>query len=35
MLDKKIIKTAFKKSIPIMCSYLFIAFAYGLMMKKH
>ncbi len=34
MLDKKIIKTAFKKSIPIMCSYLFIAFAYGLMMKK-
>lgn len=34
MLDKKIIKTAFKKSIPIMCSYLFIDFAYGLMMKK-
>ena len=27
-------RTAFRKSIPIMCSYLFVSMAYGLMMNQ-
>ena len=32
--DKEIIKKAFEKSIPIMCSYLFVSIAYGVMMNE-
>ena len=32
--DGKIIKNAFIKSIPIMCSYLFVSMAYGMMMEE-
>lgn len=31
-MDKKTIKHAFYKSIPIMCSYVFMSIAYGMMM---
>ena len=31
---KKIIKKAFLKSVPIMCSYLFVSMAYGIMMEE-
>ena len=31
MKNKEIIKKAFEKSIPIMCSYLFVSIAYGVM----
>jgi 4-azaleucine resistance transporter AzlC len=33
-MDKNIIKTAFIKSIPILCSYLFVSMAYGIMMEE-
>ena len=32
--NKEIIKKAFEKSIPIMCSYLFVSIAYGVMMNE-
>jgi 4-azaleucine resistance transporter AzlC len=32
--DRNIIKTAFVKSIPILCSYLFVGMAYGIMMEE-
>lgn len=32
--QKEIIKEAFLKSIPIMCSYLFVSMAYGIMMEE-
>lgn len=32
--DGKIIKNAFIKSVPIMCSYLFVSMAYGMMMEE-
>jgi 4-azaleucine resistance transporter AzlC len=32
--DRNIIKTAFVKSIPILCSYLFVGMAYGVMMEE-
>lgn len=28
------IKSAFMKSVPIMCSYLFVSMAYGMMMEN-
>ena len=31
---KEIIKKAFEKSIPILCSYLFVSIAYGVMMNE-
>lgn len=31
---KNVTKQAFMKSIPIMCSYIFVSMAYGLMMEK-
>lgn len=31
--NREIIKQAFVKSIPIMCSYLFVSMAYGMMME--
>lgn len=31
---KEIVKQAFVKSIPIMCSYLFVSMAYGMMMEE-
>lgn len=34
MTPKTVRKTAFIKSIPIMCSYLFVAMAYGMMMQE-
>lgn len=34
MKNKEIIKKAFKQSIPIMCSYLFVSIAYGIMMNE-
>lgn len=34
MKNKEIIKKAFKQSIPIMCSYLFVSIAYGMMMNE-
>ena len=34
MKNKEIIKKAFEKSIPIMCSYLFASIAYGVMMNE-
>lgn len=34
MKNKKIIQTAFVKSVPILCSYLFVAMAYGIMMQE-
>ena len=34
MKNKEIIKKAFEKSIPIMCSYLFVSIAYGVMMNE-
>lgn len=33
-MNKKEIETAFIKSIPIMCSYLFVGMAYGMMMQE-
>lgn len=33
-INKNIIKEAFVKSIPIMCSYLFVSMAYGIMMEE-
>lgn len=33
-LRKEILKNAFIKSIPIMCSYLFVSMAYGIMMEE-
>jgi 4-azaleucine resistance transporter AzlC len=33
-MDKSIIKTAFIRSLPIMCSYLFVSMAYGIMMEE-
>ena len=32
--NKQVIKKAFLKSIPIMCSYLFVSMAYGMMMEN-
>jgi 4-azaleucine resistance transporter AzlC len=32
--DRNIIKTAFVRSIPILCSYLFVGMAYGIMMEE-
>ena len=32
--NKNILKEAFVKSIPIMCSYLFVSMAYGIMMEE-
>ena len=34
MKNKEIIKKAFEKSIPSMCSYLFVSIAYGVMMNE-
>lgn len=34
MKNKEILKRAFKQSIPIMCSYLFVSIAYGMMMNE-
>ena len=34
MKNKEIIKKAFEKSVPIMCSYLFVSIAYGVMMNE-
>ena len=34
MKNKEIIKKAFEKSIPILCSYLFVSIAYGVMMNE-
>lgn len=34
MTDVKVIQKAFIKSVPIMCSYLFVSFAYGIMMAE-
>lgn len=34
MKNKEVLKIAFKKSIPIMCSYLFVSIAYGMMMNE-
>lgn len=31
---KEILKKAFLKSLPIMCSYLFVSMAYGIMMEE-
>ena len=31
---KSIIKNALKQSLPITCSYLFVSFAYGIMMQE-
>jgi 4-azaleucine resistance transporter AzlC len=33
-MNKNVIKKAFIKSIPIMCSYLFVSMAYGIMMEE-
>lgn len=33
-MNKKAIRYAFLKSIPIMCSYLFVSMAYGMMMEN-
>lgn len=33
-MKKEIRKTAFLKSLPIMCSYLFVGMAYGMMMQE-
>ncbi len=33
-MEKKTIKHAFYKSIPILCSYVFMSIAYGMMMQK-
>ena len=34
MIQKKDLKTAFIKSIPILCSYIFVGIAYGIMMEN-
>ena len=34
MIQKKALKTAFIKSIPIFCSYIFVGMAYGIMMEN-
>ena len=34
MIQKKALKTAFIKSIPILCSYLFVGMAYGITMQN-
>ena len=31
---KSVTKQAFMKSIPIMCSYIFVSMAYGMMMEN-
>lgn len=33
-MNKNVLKNAFIKSIPIMCSYLFVSMAYGMMMEE-
>ena len=33
-MKKEIFKKAFVKSLPIMCSYLFVSMAYGIMMEE-
>lgn len=33
-MKKELLKNAFIKSIPIMCSYLFVSMAYGIMMEE-
>lgn len=33
-MKKKLLKNAFIQSIPIMCSYLFVSMAYGIMMEE-
>ncbi|MGN1277276.1 MAG: AzlC family ABC transporter permease, partial [Floccifex sp.] len=33
-MNKEIIQTAFIKSLPILCSYIFVGMAYGLMMNE-
>jgi 4-azaleucine resistance transporter AzlC len=33
-MNRNIIKTAFIKSIPILCSYFFVSMAYGIMMEE-
>ncbi len=33
-IDRQAVKIAFLKSVPIMCSYLFVSMAYGMMMEK-
>ena len=32
--NRQVIKTAFLKSVPILCSYLFVSMAYGMMMEN-
>ena len=32
---RELIKTAFIKSLPIMCSYIFVSMAYGITMEEH
>lgn len=32
--DRYVVKEAFLKSIPIMCSYVFVSMAYGIMMEN-
>lgn len=34
MSKKEILKLSFVKSIPILCSYLFVSMAYGMMMEE-
>ena len=34
MPKKSVVKKAFIKSIPILCSYLFVSMAYGMMMEN-
>ena len=34
MMNRKIIEYAFRQSLPITCSYLFVSFAYGIMMQE-
>ena len=34
MSKKELLKTAFIKSLPVMCSYVFVAIAYGIMMEE-
>ena len=33
-MKKEILRNAFIKSIPILCSYLFVSMAYGIMMEE-
>lgn len=34
MSKRELVKTAFIKSLPVMCSYVFVAIAYGIMMEE-